>query len=238
MIRLRRNDLQPNEVLDLQLSPDPAAIITRTIIAAGRCRDTTDSVDIILDSPKTVDITVVGDGGRDTAAEEIEAWYYFWLGFNPVTGEIQARMSLSASAPTFPAGFSFIRCVGERRNNATLNLLNMITCGSGRDRVIQYLEDHETVLAVIVGGSATAYTIVDASDLVPPPVEKAFFVFRSFAVASFARPEGFTGDFITLVSNRSLAQEMLVNSSQEFEYKVQTAAGNFDAIVTGYRRIL
>lgn len=83
----------------------------------------------------TVDITASGANGLDTGAEAGSTWYHIWAISN---GSITAGLlSLSATAPTMPSGYTYKAYVGAVYNNASSNFLtfyqinNRIRCSSG-----------------------------------------------------------------------------------------------------------
>lgn len=61
---------------------------------------------------ETNNIGVFGVGGRDqSAAFSGPVWLYFYFIYNPVTGDVSSRSSLSPTAPTLPTGYTFfVRC--------------------------------------------------------------------------------------------------------------------------------
>ena len=83
----------------------------------------------------TADITVSGANGLDTGAEAASTWYNKWVIYNPTTGTAAALLSLSATAPTMPAGYTFKARVGAVRNDVGSNLLRTVQYG----RVANYI---------------------------------------------------------------------------------------------------
>lgn len=59
----------------------------------------------------------VGAGGTQTAS----TWYYPWVIYNPVTSTMAGLLSLSSSAPTLPAGYTFAARARAVRTDATAN---------------------------------------------------------------------------------------------------------------------
>lgn len=55
---------------------------------------------------KTIDDTVSGAGGLDTGSITIDTWYHIWIIANP-QGTINGMISLSATSPTLPSGYTF-----------------------------------------------------------------------------------------------------------------------------------
>lgn len=71
----------------------------------------------------TLDITASGANGLDTGVEAISKWYYVWTIYNPTTATVAGLYSLSSTAPTLPAGYTFKALVGLVRNDASGNFI-------------------------------------------------------------------------------------------------------------------
>lgn len=77
----------------------------------------------------TCNITTSGANGLDTGAEASSTWYSIWLIYNPTTNTQAGLLSLSATAPTMPSGYTFKARLGWVRNNASSNFINFIQYG-------------------------------------------------------------------------------------------------------------
>jgi hypothetical protein len=85
-------------------------------IAAGVCRNTANTIDILLAATLTKQLDAswaVGTnaGGRDTGSIADGTWHV-WLIRNTTTSVIDALFSLSATAPTVPSGWAAVRRIG------------------------------------------------------------------------------------------------------------------------------
>jgi hypothetical protein len=84
---------------------------------------------------KDVDVTVdLSAGGLDTGSLTSDTWYYLWLialcGANDGRAtNLAAIASLSASAPTMPAGYTHRRLVGFCRTDPSSNLFDFVQIG-------------------------------------------------------------------------------------------------------------
>jgi hypothetical protein len=66
----------------------------------------------------------VGAGGKDTGwVEPTSAWIYIYAIYNPATGVPNGLLSLSSTAPTLPAGYTYSALVGCVFNDASQNFL-------------------------------------------------------------------------------------------------------------------
>lgn len=109
----------------------------------------------------TVDITASGANGLDTGAEASSTWYHLWVISNGIT--TAGLLSLSDSAPTMPAGYTFKALVGAVFNN------------SGDDFRLLHQEGNNVVsenIEVLTGGTDTTFTSVDLSTAIPTTAKK------------------------------------------------------------------
>lgn len=75
----------------------------------------------------SLSLNTSGAGGLDTGAEAANTWYYLWLISNGVTGYGMA--SLSATAPTMPAGYNFRALVGCAYNDGSSDIVGFEQIG-------------------------------------------------------------------------------------------------------------
>lgn len=104
-------------------------------------------------------ITSSGANGLDTGAEAGNTWYYGWVIAKP-DGTVAALLSVSSSAPTLPAGYTFKALVTAVRNNGSSNFIAYRQFGN---RV--YYEGLQNVLS---GGTSTGEATVSVATVVPP----------------------------------------------------------------------
>lgn len=121
-----------------------------------------------------INSAIVGANGLDTDVLAANTWYSKWVIYNPTTQAVAGLLSLSATAPTMPAGFTHRARIGWIRTDNTANKFPLSFTQSGRN--VQYkvvagsnVEKLPTAIAG-VQGSLTAPTWVSASltALVPP----------------------------------------------------------------------
>jgi hypothetical protein len=110
------NPLPPGFLFGCTLS-NGAAPATDIAIAAGKARDSTDAVNIILAATITKQLSAVwalgsGVGGLDTGTAA-NVTYHVWLIKRSDTGVVDALFSVSATAPTMPANYDFKRRIGS-----------------------------------------------------------------------------------------------------------------------------
>ncbi len=113
-------------------------------IAAGKCRDSTDAVDMVLASA----LTKQGDaawavgtnaGAMDTGSLPSAGTIHVWLIKRSDTGVVDALFSISATAPTMPANYDYKRLVGSYRTVVTTgHIINGDWFGTGVLRTFMF----------------------------------------------------------------------------------------------------
>ena len=106
----------------------------------------------------TCAITSSGANGLDTGAEASNTWYYAFVIYNPTTNTTASLMSLSATAPTLPSGYTFFVRVGAVRNDGSSNLYRTLQAGA----FVTYIVGTNPV-ATPLAANGTAGTMSDAS---------------------------------------------------------------------------
>jgi len=108
--------LPANHLSGYKLSNNTTDSANDIDIAAGRCRDDTDTVDIIGTAmTKRIDaVWAAGtnQGGRDTGSVTANTWWNVFAIFNATTGASDYLLSQSLASPTMPSGFTYKRRVG------------------------------------------------------------------------------------------------------------------------------
>jgi len=102
----------------------------------------------------TCDIAVNGANGLDTGGVAASTWYSVWVIYNGSTAA--SLFSLSATAPTLPAGYSFFARVGWMRTGAGSTFLRTLQYG----RTARYTAPALPVMASGAVGSITVPTWV------------------------------------------------------------------------------
>lgn len=92
----------------------------------------------------------VGAAGTQTAS----TWYYPWVIYNPTTTTVAGILSLSATAPTLPSGYTFAARASAVRTDATANKFPL-----------SFLQVGKQVRYVVAAGSNFAASAVMASGI-------------------------------------------------------------------------
>jgi len=223
--------------------------VAKVDIAAGACRDTTNAYDITPSAILTADIAVSGKNGLDTGTEAADTWYAVHvIGDTTGVNAPASLLSLSATAPTQPSGYDVFRRVGWVRNNGSSAFINFVQRNSGRDRKIIYNTAAGDV-NVLTGGTATVYTDVDCSSLMPSTADSALLMaeFGAGTGGTVGQKLQIRGNFSTFDTVGSVLEtatttakvihyrELATDGSQIIEYNVSDAANNIAIIrVYGY----
>ena len=210
-------------------------------IGVGCCRSAADDSDIVNAAPITVDITVAGLNGLDTGAEANDEWYYVWIVLNPTTGVVGGLLSLSATAPTMPAGFTVKRRIGFVGNGAPPgHFLLFAQTGTGREKSYWWDIVNTGITRVLSGGAATVYTDVVLGSAtgpsvgpVPPPCTQAMVNVATNATSNTSiRPDGFTANPAGWATQASDSNSIPIYCpGQIIEYQNGSAGGSTAIVV-------
>lgn len=123
------------------------------------------NVDVQVNMPGTVGTP----GALDTGAETLNAWYYIWLISNGTT--VAGLFSLSPTAPTLPAGYTFKARVGAVRNDAAGNFIRFVNL----DRDVA--QDMQLIFTAKPPVANNTYEVLVGADLTTfraavPPIAK------------------------------------------------------------------
>lgn len=108
----------------------------------------------------TVNLATSGAGGLDTGTLAGSTWYFHHIIYNPVAGTVAGIASLSATAPTLPAGFTQYGRVGAVRTQvgSPFNLLSYFQVGKWSSYK-PVAGTNLTSFPAVTSGSATLNTI-------------------------------------------------------------------------------
>lgn len=220
-----------NYVDGVNLSVPTAATIGITV---GRVRDDSNAQDIIATAPLVVDITASGVNGLDTGTEAASTWYHLYLIDGPAVA-VAGLMSLSASAPTLPGGYTVKRRIGVVRNNASSDFIVYLQAGTARDKTYLYLTSLGS-RSVLSGGVATTATFVDCSAFVPPTSQAGLLTLDNFSsTRAMSVRQDTSGAVLEIVqSDNSRSLLFPLDASQRMAYDNDGAAGDANVNVRGF----
>jgi hypothetical protein len=219
-------------------------------VGPGSCRSSDDTTDLTLTGTLTVDITVSGVNGLDTGSEATWTWYHLYLIYNPTTFSYGLLLSISATSPGLPGGYTKFRRLGCVINDGSGNF-RLIRCQYrlGRERVFVYNDTNENDVQLLSAGSATTWTNLYTGASIPLTSLLGIFLFRFSALnydwKCFLRPGDCTENepptciyagaaTISALATSSLGIEMRTSSTRYIQYRIASAGGELSVWVLGY----
>jgi hypothetical protein len=145
------------------------ASATTLSLAAGQCRDSTDSVNMELAIGVTINGATNGALGLDTGSLANNTWYYV-LALKDSSNTISDTAMLSASSSSYVipqsngVTYDAFRVTDYWLTNGSAQFLKGTTVGNGTYRTRYW----DTAIAVLTSGTATSLTAIDLSSAVPP----------------------------------------------------------------------
>lgn len=130
-------------------------------VAAGQCRDSTDTYDLVLSADTDLFTSINGAGGLDTGDVAATTMYaVFVIGNSIKRLPTSTLMSLSSTAPVMPTGYDLFRRVGYIRIDSSFQVTRFYQTA---ERRMVYAE----FISVITGGNDASFAPIDLSAAVP-----------------------------------------------------------------------
>ncbi len=240
----------------LQISNDTTTPTTLLDIGVGQCRDSTNSIDIIVSAPLVINAAFLGVNGIDAGTLAASSLYYVYIvadqaGFN----QPGAVISLSSTGPIlpkgqFPSNYSSWRLIGCVSTDSGIHFLPGYWSGNNNYRLFTFDAPQATA---ITSGASSAYAPVSLIKWVPLinnlPVNIAFS-FTPAAASNALNMQGVnsTGNAVTItgqvasvvVSGNAtvLSQNIIVSTvlTPEINYKV--SGGTVAINVAGFQMFI
>lgn len=242
MSNIAINPIQFSYVVNLQLA---WASTTTLTVAAGAARDSTNTNDLILGAPVTINSAVNGANGLDTGSLANTTWYAVYIiGSSTNSTVTAALLSTSATAPTLPKGYDIFRRIGWVITDGSANIIVFSAYGSGNDR--KYFLD--TVVTVLNAAGNTAYTDVSLTGSVPPSSSLVIlnwkFVPATAGNTALLRTKGSTATANQQLTGSVAAQPnggqvfINANTSQVIQYKTTSGSDALTLYVAGFEEYL
>ena len=193
-------------------------VVTYDILQVGNCS--------LASGNFTVDV----DGGTgvlklDTGTYATNTWYNIFIICKENGGVPSAFISLSATAPTMPADYLYKRRVGSIWATSTSAYRKFYTARYGE--VI-----YENQAVALSAGTATTFTAVDCTTILPPTSVLAHAEIHPYATSGYSilsiRATGTTAFYRLFVTNAIDTQVYSIipmNTSQSFDYFTDAAGG-------------
>lgn len=234
------------------------ATTTTITLSSGKSRDSTDTVDMILSTNPTIDLSVNGLVNRlDTGTIAANTWYAIHeISSTDGVTLVGGLASLSASAPTLPTGYTKFRRVGwVRTQPGAALIINFIQAVYGKFREYMW-NDIPSNLTVLTNGAATVFTALSLAPVMSPTsTYSTLNSIFSNAGGGGAATDSFyfrpTGSAVTLANaiNRysqgirtagggsqfRILANVLTNTSQSCDYAVDTAGDTLTLVGISFK---
>jgi len=217
---------------------------TTVDIGTGRCRDDSDTDDILFQTTQTINLGTTGANGLDTGSQASDTMYYIWAIKNPTSKAVAGLASLSGTSPTMPSGYTLKRVIGAIRSDDSTEICDFEVLGKGRRRRLIYHVDRND-LTVLSGGTATSAsgTDVDLSDYLPPVIsrEAEIHCYTSAATSRFAFDPNdlvtgvdFNARHLAWKAHGATTINIVTDSSALIEYRRIDGTASVNIEVLGY----
>jgi hypothetical protein len=165
---------------------------------------------------ETNDIETVGVGGRDQASSfSANVWIYYYIIYNPTSGEVSSLSSLSSTSPTLPTGFIYFLRV---RSDFTIDIAGSDPLDTANT---QLGDKHWKRTDVKLNEAPTAtnsWQEIDLSSAVPPTAKSIFGYIGNTTAVSAVQYLGVAKDiasrqfYITTIQITALKSNVAANT--------------------------
>lgn len=118
----------------------------------------------------SVNLAALGANGLDVGTSSTATWYSVWVIYNPSTATLAGLLSLSATAPSLPSGFTYKARVGWVRSDNTPNKYPLPFRQQGR-RVVYTPKSGSNLTSypsMVSAAGSIALTNIATSSVIPP----------------------------------------------------------------------
>lgn len=194
----------PNYSNGLKISNDATTPNTKLDIATGTTLDSTGVFQLSLSTAVVIDAATTGLNGLDTGSLAASTVYSVYLVCDPQTLQTAGAMiSLSATAPYLPFGYSAFKLIGYVTTDGSSHFLKGYwTAGNSSTRLFTY----DAPIVCLTAGAQTSYTGVALTTFVPAVADTPVVIYSNFAAnaaaTSILNYQGYnsTGDAVTVIA--------------------------------------
>lgn len=220
---------------------------TTLTVGAGQCKDSTDSIDLVIGSaplnglsvsaPITVNAAIKGYNGLDTGSLANSTWYALYIiGDSSYRNPPGAILTLASnSVPLLPAGYDSYRLRYYVLTNTSAQFIQFYMIGSAA----KVKNVWDSSVSVLTNGGAVTFTEVELHTCVPPvpsALVKFTASYRPSVISNqfYLRPAGsaattgaVTASAVALADTQILQLDCLalfdsIDSRVEIDYLVQS----------------
>jgi hypothetical protein len=188
---------------------------TTLTVSVGACRDDSNTFDMSITAPITINGAVNGVNGLDASSLAASTWYAVYvIGSSTNSKPISCLISTSTTVPTMPAGYDVKRRIGWALTDGSTHFLKAVQIGSGS--VKKYYWDAQPV--ALNGGTQGSWTTISLKVGVPP-VDNIEVMLEAAITPTAAgnylefRPSASSSNYVTTVSGvvAAVAQSLVVS---------------------------
>jgi hypothetical protein len=223
----------------LEISNNATTPNTKLDVAAGICRDSTNSFDLNLgnfnsqvsdeqdaNASTTINAAANGLNGLDTGSLAASTLYYVYVIADALTGSPTGAL-LSATGPStgplMPNNYSAYRHIGYAITDGSSNFLLAYVSGNNNARTLMFDAPQATA---ITAGNATSYTDVVLTAFVPPVQNTPVYIASALTPGAAGRtlklqPVNATGDAITVTGQ---VNAVIVTSTDKLMARLESGA--------------
>lgn len=219
---------------------------TKISIATGATMDSTGVYQLTVSTALTLNAATTGLNALDTGSLAASKVYAIFIIADPIKqAPIGCLLSLSATAPLLPTGYSVFKLIGYITTDSSVHFLaGYWTAGNSPRRTFVY---DAPIATAVTAGAATSYTAVALTTFVPLVENTPVSIAYSFTPGAASRvlnitPGNATGNAVTItgqvtsvvVSGNATVFSKVTSSVPEVDYKVSNAGDAVAINVAGY----
>ena len=143
----------------------------------------------------STNISTAGANGLDTGTVAANAWYAEFVIYNPATNTQAGLFSLSATAPTLPAGYTMAARMGWKRTGASGYLLQILQYGNKAQYVVTAGTNVSAAPQIASGTNLglVSYTAAAVGTFVPPTASKILAIIGGSGNSAMLAPNASYG---------------------------------------------
>lgn len=210
-------------------------------VSAGRCRDSQNVYDIVVDEAITINAEVNGVNGLDTGALAASTWYAVHaIGDSSNFNDGAVLLSASVTAPYLPSGYDVFKHVGWARTDGSVDFIILHQKGNSNERKYFY----DALVAVLSAQGSATYDAVDCAAAMPPTSTIAMINYTflpatqtnvfTLRPTGSASTTGFTGQTATVSVNAKGYVETITDDEQSLDYITSSASDDLTLNVMGF----
>lgn len=230
----------------LKISNNATTPNTKLDVATGTIMDSTGVYQIELDTAVTINAATTGRNALDTGTLAASKVYTVFVIGDPIDANVTScLLSLSATAPLLPFGYSVFAKIGYIVTDSAVHFLKGYwTAGNSARRTFVY---DAPIATAVTAGNATSFTAVALTAFVPPIEDTPVSIAYAFTPGAASRvlnltPGNGVGNAVTItgqvvavvISGNAEVFSKVTSAVPEIDYKVSNAGDAVALNVAGF----